>query len=152
MFQHPATPEESEDSDSELSAEQLGDLLVKNGIIVLHSKATSFASATIEERVGLMRISEHVLNDPPRSEVVENSQAPPSARGPASIDNRECEPRVNPTRPKVCAWCGKTTARSPLPKLISCARCRAIRYCRRRCQSQHWEAGHRQECRVWEEQ
>ena len=64
-------------------------------------------------------------------------------------------PRVssheNPTRPKVCAWCGKTTARSPLPKLISCARCRAIRYCRRRCQSRHWEAAHRQECCAWEE-
>ena len=57
----------------------------------------------------------------------------------------------NPTRPKVCAWCGKTTPRSPLPKLISCARCRAIRYCRRRCQSRHWEAAHRQECCAWEE-
>lgn len=43
------------------SAEQLGDLLVKNGIIVLRSKATSFASATIEERVGLTRIFEHVF-------------------------------------------------------------------------------------------
>jgi len=52
---------------------------------------------------------------------------------------------TNATRPKVCAWCGKTTPRTAY-KLISCARCMAVRYCRRRCQSRHWEAGHRQAC------
>ena len=73
------------------------------------------------------------------------AQASPAAAPPRASSHE------NPTRPKVCAWCGKTTPRSPLPKLISCARCRAIRYCRRRCQSRHWEAAHREECCAWEE-
>jgi len=43
------------------SAEELGELLVKNGIIVLRSGARSFSSASLEERRSLTRIFEYVF-------------------------------------------------------------------------------------------
>lgn len=75
-----------------------------------------------------------------------------SAGGAATEDGEPTPPEPPPhnssepshTRPKACARCGKTTPRTT-PTLIICARCMAVRYCRRRCQSLHWEAQHRAE-------
>ena len=48
---------------------------------------------------------------------------------------------------EMCANCGKTA--ESLPKdgsLKACTRCRSVWYCGRRCQSEHWNDGHKTDC------
>lgn len=48
-----------------------------------------------------------------------------------------------------CATCRK--AAPPGETLSLCSRCRAVRYCSKACQQQHWRAGHKQACTPFEE-
>ena len=43
--------------------------------------------------------------------------------------------------------CGHTGCRKPLrPPLLQCARCKAVAYCSKECQTRAWKAGHKREC------
>ena len=43
--------------------------------------------------------------------------------------------------------CGHVDCRKPLrPPLLQCARCKAVAYCSKECQTRAWKAGHKREC------
>ena len=44
---------------------------------------------------------------------------------------------------KICACCGS----QPQEKLKVCARCKSFHYCSKECQTKHWRAGHKVDCK-----
>ena len=43
-----------------------------------------------------------------------------------------------------CDACGKES----ITKLQGCGGCKSVYYCDKKCQQQHWNAGHKNECKV----
>jgi hypothetical protein len=69
----------------------------------------------------------------------------------AALVRRRQEQRRGRATPGVtCAWCtAQHFAATGVPPFQACSGCRAVRYCSKACQSDHWrQGGHARDCRV----